>query len=125
MDGLGNAVELLVGWKPRDAAILCFRPDSFSRVSASISPAGKFIFEDVNGHKFQWLGDVKNRRIQRNASELASHIHTPGTDDFEWLREASKDDGIDFDAKPAPQPADSGNGGSDGTETPGQLTGDS
>jgi hypothetical protein len=51
------------------------------------------------GRRFLWLGDIKDMKAQRDASELAKHIHTPGVDDYEWLRMASQKDKIDFGAK--------------------------
>jgi hypothetical protein len=95
--------ELLVGWKPRDAVMIRFKPDPAAQSVRATRTTMGFVFVDSSGHQLLWLGDIKDMKAQRNASELAGHIHTAGVDDFEWLRLAAVTDKIDFEAKTAEQ----------------------
>ncbi|MGA2715521.1 MAG: response regulator receiver domain [Bryobacteraceae bacterium] len=93
-------VDLLVGWKPRDGAIFRFRPDAAQQVVlARRDASGHYVFTDDDGQTFVWLGDIKTDAAQRSASELAKYIHTPGTNEFEWLRLAARQGRIDYDGK--------------------------
>jgi hypothetical protein len=92
---------LMVGWKPRDTVVIRFAPLTPGQSIHAVRSGENFEFEDSVGRKFLWLGDIKDMKAQRDASELARHIHTPGVDDYEWLRVASESDKIDFDAENA------------------------
>jgi len=37
-----------------------------------------------------WLGDLKDLKAQKDASEVAASVHRVGIDDLEWLRLASE-----------------------------------
>ncbi len=100
-DDKSEGTELLVGWKPRDAVIIRFTPQKPGQCIRAIRSGDQFEFEDSRGRKFLWLGDIKDLKAQRNASELAQHIQTAGVNDYEWLRCAIRSDEIDFASKGA------------------------
>ena len=83
--------DLLVGWKPRDAVGFRFNPDPTYQQVRAVKEGSRYVFRDTEDRSFLWLGDIKTDRAQRSASELASHIHTIGVDEFEWLREGAKE----------------------------------
>jgi hypothetical protein len=101
-DDQTEGTELLVGWKPQDAMMLRFEPDAVSQSVRATRTETGFVFVDSDDLQLLWLGDIKDMKAQRNASELAAHIHTAGVDDFEWLRLAVTDK-IDFEVKTAGQ----------------------
>jgi hypothetical protein len=94
-------MDLRVGWMPRDGVHFRFPPDTTQGIVLAVrKPSGENVFADEDGHEFLWLADIKTKGVQRNASELAKHMHTPGTNDFEWLREAGRGNkNIDFGGK--------------------------
>jgi hypothetical protein len=78
---------LRVTYKPRDVVMRKFIPDPSSEmIRATKDPSGQFIFEDKTGISFAWVGDIKDLKAQRDASELAVSVHRVGLEDFEWLR---------------------------------------
>jgi hypothetical protein len=59
-------------------------------VEAVVTDAG-FGFK-VSGKEvtYRWVGNIRAEQAQRLASKLAARLHTPGVDEFEWLRLKSK-----------------------------------
>jgi hypothetical protein len=83
----GCSHELLVSYKPRDAVMVTFIPDADrGTVVARRDEHNNFIFSDQDGRQFIWVGDIKDLKAQRDASEVAYSVHRVGVDDFEWLR---------------------------------------
>jgi hypothetical protein len=81
------ARELLVSYKPRDTVMVTFVPDARrGTVLAQRDENSDFIFFDHNGRRFSWVGDIRDLKAQRDASEVAYSVHRVGVDDFEWLR---------------------------------------
>ena len=79
--------ELLVSYKPRDTVMVTFLPDvNRETVFAQRDEHNNFIFSDRDGRRFIWVGDIKDLKAQRDASEVAYSVHRVGVDDFEWLR---------------------------------------
>lgn len=85
-DGEGDGTELLVSYKPRDAVLVKFAPVPDHRTVRAEPVDENFVFVDVRQRRFVWLGDIKDLKAQRDASELAARMHSVGIDDFEWLR---------------------------------------
>jgi len=85
-----QSVRLAVKWRPQDAELIRFAPDAQSHTVKALKPETQFEFTDVNGNKFIWIADINDMIVQRDASELAKYIHTPGVDVFEWLRLAAQ-----------------------------------
>ncbi len=82
---------LWVTYKPRDVVMRKFIPESSSEtVKARKTEANQFVFTDVTGRSFAWVGDIKDLKAQKDASELAASVHRVGVDEFEWLRQKSK-----------------------------------
>jgi hypothetical protein len=84
---LAGQRTLRVTYKPRDVVMRKFVPDPSSEtVQATKNSAGQFLFTDKAGISFAWVGDIKDLKAQRDASELAVSVHRVGIDEFEWLR---------------------------------------
>lgn len=79
---------LRVSYKPRDIVMRRFLPDtSTETIRATKDALGQFVFTDGTGMSFAWVGDIKDLKAQRDASELAVSVHRVGLDEFEWLRQ--------------------------------------
>jgi hypothetical protein len=65
-----------------------FKPDSGTqKITARVDPeTGKFVFEDIDGKKYNWVADLDQLKAQRAASEMASALGRVGLDEYEWLR---------------------------------------
>jgi hypothetical protein len=86
-DELSGQRTLRVSYKPRDVVMRKFVPDPLSETIRAIKDAsGQFTFTDRSGVSFAWVGDIKDLKAQRDASELAVSVHRVGIDEFEWLR---------------------------------------
>lgn len=84
----GQDVELRVDLKPRDAVMLKFEPSENKKVQAQ-RRGSDFVFTDIEGRSFIWIGDIKDLKVQRDVSALAARVHSVGIEDFEWLRRAT------------------------------------
>jgi hypothetical protein len=51
---------------------------------------GRYLFRDIDGLTYAWLGDLKDMKAQRWAGELGSRVQIVGLDEFEWLRWAAE-----------------------------------
>jgi hypothetical protein len=100
-DDDSEGTSLLVGWKPRDAALIRFLAIPPQRSIRAAREDEGFVFTDTHCRRFLWLGDIKDLKAQRSASELAQFIHTAAVNDLEWLRLAAEQGGIDFESRPA------------------------
>lgn len=98
-DDESEGTELLVGWKPRDAVLIRFHPKPWDNAIRAVREDEGFVFTDTRGRRFLWLGELKDLKAQRSASELAQFIHTAAVDDLEWLRLAAEGSGIDFESR--------------------------
>lgn len=47
---------------------------------------GKWFFEDSQGQKMYWVGDLRKDKAQRMASRIASRLHMPGINEYEPAR---------------------------------------
>jgi hypothetical protein len=94
-----EGTELLVGWKPRDAVLIRFQPKPPDNSIHAVREDKGFVFTDPRSRRFLWLGELKDLKAQRSASELAQFIHRAAVDDLEWLRLAADDGGIDFESR--------------------------
>jgi hypothetical protein len=82
---------LFVTYKPRDVVMRKFAPDPLlETIKAAKDASGQFVFADTAGVSFAWVGDIKDLKAQRDASELAASVHRVGVEEFEWLRLRSK-----------------------------------
>lgn len=72
--------------KPRDSVNILFIPNKITKSVIATKIESKYIFTDINGNSYEWLGDVDKIKAQSEVSKLAADLHRVGTDDFEWLR---------------------------------------
>ena len=79
-------VKLVVKSKPFDSLMLSFAPTGAGRVQAARVEGVRFEFVDVDGHRYFWIGDLREMTAQRAASSVAARLHEVGIDEFEWLR---------------------------------------
>ena len=74
------------GWQ-----ILGFEPDDGDTVTArKEGSAGAFVFTDVDGHKYEWLGELKSEFAHRMAQTFAETLSRVAVDDSEWLRRSAQ-----------------------------------
>ncbi|MCF7535478.1 response regulator receiver domain [Pseudomonas petrae] len=63
--------------------ILC---DASLRVAAARTAHGGFVFTDIGGFQFEWIGDLKQRRALRVSQQLGADLSRIGFDEFEPFR---------------------------------------
>lgn len=83
----GSDCMLRVSRRPRDTLMIRFTPGAALRVKAS-RDKDHFVFTDAAGARYWWLGDVRDLKAQREATEFAYQAHRVGYDEHEWLRMA-------------------------------------
>lgn len=95
-----SGTPLLMAGKLADVVVIKFTPNQHTgTVRAEPQKDVGFVFVDDNQRRFLWLGDLRNMKAQQEASSLAANVHRVGTDEFEWLRLASRKAEIDFRPK--------------------------
>ena len=89
---LGNSYErrgIIVdasGWQVHE-----FKPDDGDTVTArKDGSAGPFVFTDIDGHKYEWLGELKSEFAHRMAQTFAETLSRVAVDDSEWLRRSAQ-----------------------------------
>lgn len=67
-----------------------FSPDVESGVvKAASDGAGAWRFSDASGVDYRWLGQVRQWKVQKMISGIASHLDRIGLDEYEYLRQRS------------------------------------
>ncbi|MFG1757473.1 response regulator receiver domain [Micromonospora echinofusca] len=74
------------GKKIRDLRMFQFAPNGEGVVAAVWDPAGGWVFRDVDGNDFWWLGDLRTDHGHRMAGTFGSMLGRVGLDESEWLR---------------------------------------
>jgi hypothetical protein len=84
--------QISVNLKPRDAVMIEFEPHAERRsvLANRRAETSHFVFEDLNGNNYAWLGDIMAMKAQRWVSELGSRVQVVGMDELEWLRQAGE-----------------------------------
>jgi hypothetical protein len=83
----GETVWLKVTSRPNKIVSINFKGKSPKEAFVEAAEAGsRYTFVASDGRQFQWLADLKLGKAQRIVSQLAARIHTPGIDEFEWMR---------------------------------------
>jgi hypothetical protein len=83
----GEAVWLKVTSRPNKIVSINFKGKSPKEAFVEAAEAeGTYTFVASDGRQFQWIADLKLGKAQRIVSQLAARIHTPGIDEFEWMR---------------------------------------
>lgn len=103
VDGEGAAGYLLVGTKPMSTVMLKFEPAEGKDAIFARKDGDSYLFTDVRGYDFEWMGDLDDLKAQRLASELGASMHRVGVDELEWLR-LGADGKIRPEAQPRPEP---------------------
>ncbi len=68
-----------------------FKPDDGDTVTARREgSAGAFVFTDIDGHKYEWLGELKSEFAHRVAQTFAETLSRVAVDDSEWLRRSAQ-----------------------------------
>ena len=77
--------------KPSELTVRSFGPgpNPPGIVVALEEETGKFYFKDVQGHRYQWIAEMKDEHALGIASEVSSALARPGPNDAEWIRRAS------------------------------------
>jgi hypothetical protein len=83
-------LEAWVNLKPRDSRMLSFSPDQTTQTVRAQRENDILTFSDADGGKYAWLGDLKDMKAQKWASDLGGRVLGVGLDDFEWLRIAAE-----------------------------------
>lgn len=89
-DANGDPHEAWVNLRPRDSRMLRFARDDQSKTVRATVDGDHFVFTDVDGRKYAWLGDLKEMKAQKWAGDLGHRVLGIGLDDLEWLRTASE-----------------------------------
>lgn len=95
----GNAIRLVLerttdDWKdlyvlptPSRLVVPRFRPGPNPPGEVvAVKEDGVFYFEDTNGHRYQWIAEIKDEHATKVAGVVASALARPGPNDAEWLR---------------------------------------
>ena len=83
----GQHIRLRVMRKPHQIKLLCFAPRATENgVIVARKEEGQFSFEDVEQHRYQWMGDLRGEHALRLSNEFASTVGRVGLDESEWLR---------------------------------------
>lgn len=99
--GQTSGTPLLMRSKLSNVVTISFAPETETKAVRAASQEDGFIFTDVHGRKFIWLGDLRDMKAQQDASALAATLHRVGLDQLEWLRLASnKNSASDFKPQP-------------------------
>jgi hypothetical protein len=85
-DGAKKVQEAWVSMKPMDTRMVQFAPDEHLKAVIAELHDGKYVFRDVEGRSWLWLGDLKEMKAQRWAVDLGSRMSGVGMDDLELLR---------------------------------------
>ena len=56
----------------------------------AISEGDKMQFQDIDGHTYHWIGEMKDEYALMLAGDVASSLARPGPNNSEWLRRASQ-----------------------------------
>lgn len=83
-----NTIKLIYKPKTSNCLILNFTTDKDS-ISAENSE-GKFIFEDVDKNKYEWIAELRTEHAQRAAEEFGRTLSRVGLTESEWLRLKAK-----------------------------------
>lgn len=70
-----------------DAMVFKFRPSTRNEaVIRARNIDGAFFFFDAEGHKFEWIADVKDLPAQREVGVISARASSVGLDEHDWLR---------------------------------------
>jgi hypothetical protein len=86
VDGEGAAGYLLLDTKPMNTVMLKFQPEAGKDAIFARKDGDSYLFTDVRGRQFEWVGDLDDMKAQRLASEIGASMHRVGVDELEWLR---------------------------------------
>lgn len=86
VDGEGSAGYLLLDTKPMSTVMLKFQPKEGKDAIFAQKHGDSYLFTDVQGRQFEWIGDLDDLKAQRLASEIGASMHRVGVDELEWLR---------------------------------------
>lgn len=89
MDLTGNAIQL--GYDPK--VFNCFVSNfttGADAVCAAKDNEGRYIFEDADNRKYEWIAELKTEHSQRAAEEFGRTLSRVGLTESEWLRLKAK-----------------------------------
>lgn len=89
MDLTGNAIQL--GYDPK--VFNCFVSNfttGADAVCAAKDNEGRYIFEDVDTSKYEWIAELKTEHAQRAAEQFGRTLSRVGLTESEWLRLKAK-----------------------------------
>lgn len=78
-------VRLLLGSNPRDISMIEFDPGK-DKVINAVEADGKYVFTDVVGTIYEWVGILKTELAQKVAVDLAQQFARVAVDEAELLR---------------------------------------
>ena len=86
---LSTGTPLLVSGKPGNTQVVKFEPDPDAKSVRATKDGDDFVFTDIKGREYIWLGDIKDMKAQHDASALAASVHRVGLVELEFLRLAA------------------------------------
>lgn len=86
---LSTGTPLLISGKPGNTQVIRFDADEATRSVRARKDGDDFIFTDIKGREYFWLGDIRDMKAQHDASALAASVHRVGLVELEFLRLAA------------------------------------
>lgn len=83
--------RLFVATKPYDLRVFIFRPEAIRyRKVVAIKESGNYLFKDVCGDRFQWMGELRGDHALRLSHSLAANMSRVGLSESKWLERSAK-----------------------------------
>ena len=83
-------LHVSVGMKMTEWLMVDFKPDGKTMAVVAAAESEPYMFTDVNGTKYEWIGELKTEFAQSVAQSLASTLSRIALDKSEWLRRTER-----------------------------------